>query len=445
MARRARSECGDDIQARLRTLRTLGHPYSDAEIESAPAALEGKTELDAVVAYLQALGRFASDDAGRARGALTMTYLIFGGDMFVTGFMVGTRDLALAARQRRAHATRGAHPARGRSTLMASIATGFWAGWVAVITIVSVIGLAWLVVSVYFSRDASAEPCARSLGRDAARGHDTRTALVVLDDPRAARDVSRLSDPLPRLRLVRGVLRWSQGGQIAASLRGYEERFGPVRDGHRGSAHARAATGSTSRCARLRICSTITAARATARTRAAKPTCSRTCAMTAGNGAATSASHANDHARPASRDAAVASCAQRRRRRANGRLRAGARQRQRAAADSETATAYRNYCSACHGADGAGMPLLGAPALNDERWLYGGSLAAVRESISRGRTGVMPPFGERLDGAQIKLLTAWLASGAAPLAGAVAGTRWPVIARIFPFAGSGLSSQRACL
>jgi cytochrome c oxidase cbb3-type subunit 2 len=34
----------------------IGHPYSDAEIEAAPATLEGKTELDAVVAYLQSLG-----------------------------------------------------------------------------------------------------------------------------------------------------------------------------------------------------------------------------------------------------------------------------------------------------------------------------------------------------------------------------------------------------
>ena len=45
-----------DIQAKMSTLVVLGHPYTDAEIEAAPAALEGKTELDAVVAYLQSLG-----------------------------------------------------------------------------------------------------------------------------------------------------------------------------------------------------------------------------------------------------------------------------------------------------------------------------------------------------------------------------------------------------
>ena len=47
---------GSDIQAKMRTLRTLGAPYTDAEIEAAPAALDGKTEMDAMIAYLQGLG-----------------------------------------------------------------------------------------------------------------------------------------------------------------------------------------------------------------------------------------------------------------------------------------------------------------------------------------------------------------------------------------------------
>ncbi len=47
---------GSDIQAKMKVLRTLGAPYTDAEIEAAPQALEGKTELDALVAYLQGLG-----------------------------------------------------------------------------------------------------------------------------------------------------------------------------------------------------------------------------------------------------------------------------------------------------------------------------------------------------------------------------------------------------
>lgn len=45
--------------ASLNALRALGHPYSDADIEGAAAAVEGKTELDALVAYLQGLGKHA--------------------------------------------------------------------------------------------------------------------------------------------------------------------------------------------------------------------------------------------------------------------------------------------------------------------------------------------------------------------------------------------------
>ncbi len=46
----------DDIQARMRALRTVGVPYTDEEIAAAPAAIEGKTEQQAVIAYLQGLG-----------------------------------------------------------------------------------------------------------------------------------------------------------------------------------------------------------------------------------------------------------------------------------------------------------------------------------------------------------------------------------------------------
>ena len=44
------------IQRRMRALQRLGHPYTQAEIEAAPAALAEQMEVDAVVAYLQALG-----------------------------------------------------------------------------------------------------------------------------------------------------------------------------------------------------------------------------------------------------------------------------------------------------------------------------------------------------------------------------------------------------
>ena len=45
-----------DISKKMEVLRTLGHPYTDAEIAEAPKQLEGKTEMDAMIAYLQGLG-----------------------------------------------------------------------------------------------------------------------------------------------------------------------------------------------------------------------------------------------------------------------------------------------------------------------------------------------------------------------------------------------------
>lgn len=46
----------DDIVPHLRALQRLGDPYTDAEIAAAPAALQDKTEQDALIAYLQGLG-----------------------------------------------------------------------------------------------------------------------------------------------------------------------------------------------------------------------------------------------------------------------------------------------------------------------------------------------------------------------------------------------------
>jgi len=45
-----------DIEAKMTALRNLGHPYTDDEINTAVAQLEGKTEIDALVTYLQNLG-----------------------------------------------------------------------------------------------------------------------------------------------------------------------------------------------------------------------------------------------------------------------------------------------------------------------------------------------------------------------------------------------------
>jgi cytochrome c oxidase cbb3-type subunit 2 len=50
---------GATVQRRMNALRMLGDPYTEADIAGAPKAVEGRTEQDALVAYLQGLGRHA--------------------------------------------------------------------------------------------------------------------------------------------------------------------------------------------------------------------------------------------------------------------------------------------------------------------------------------------------------------------------------------------------
>lgn len=47
------------VESHMRGLRTIGDPYTDDDLKSVKAAVDNKTELDALVAYLQSLGKFA--------------------------------------------------------------------------------------------------------------------------------------------------------------------------------------------------------------------------------------------------------------------------------------------------------------------------------------------------------------------------------------------------
>jgi cytochrome c oxidase cbb3-type subunit 2 len=55
---------GKRIQRHMRGLRAIGVPYNDADIENASALVEGKTEMDAMIAYLQVLGTMAKLEPG---------------------------------------------------------------------------------------------------------------------------------------------------------------------------------------------------------------------------------------------------------------------------------------------------------------------------------------------------------------------------------------------
>ncbi len=69
---------------------------------------------------------------------------------------------------------------------------------------------------------------------------------------------------------------------------------------------------------------------------------------------------------------------------------------------------YLDECASCHGEAGGGDDLLGAPALNDGLWLYGGSFEELVSQIHDPRHGVMPAWHERLDETTIKMLSVYV-------------------------------------
>jgi cytochrome c oxidase cbb3-type subunit 3 len=70
-------------------------------------------------------------------------------------------------------------------------------------------------------------------------------------------------------------------------------------------------------------------------------------------------------------------------------------------------TQFETVCAACHGVDGKGNPLLGAPNLTDDVWLYGGDAATLKLTLENGRNGQMPAFGDRLGAERVRLLAAY--------------------------------------
>ena len=67
-------------------------------------------------------------------------------------------------------------------------------------------------------------------------------------------------------------------------------------------------------------------------------------------------------------------------------------------------------CGACHGPQGKGNPQLGAPDLTNKIWLYGGSVATITETITKGRQGTMPAWKGVLSDAEIHLVAAYVYS-----------------------------------
>lgn len=293
---------------------------------------------------------------------------------------------------------------------MADMPSEFWGGWIVVLTVTSLAALAWLVFNVFFARDDSEEIAAHTWDETLREG-TTPAPMWWFWLIFSLMIVSVVYLILyPGLGTFAGVLRWSQGHEIETSARHYAERFGPARERiataeiaalredpaamsaarsvfmiHCAACHGADAGGQAALFPDLRdgawqwggdaaaIGQTITAGR-----RAVMPPWQ---AALGDEGVDAVAGYvvALSEGRGGEPDLADAK------------------------------TRFEQLCSSCHGADGGGNTLLGAPALNDDAWLYGGTRNDVARTIAGGRNGEMPAFGGRLDAAQIRLLIAWLA------------------------------------
>ncbi len=72
------------------------------------------------------------------------------------------------------------------------------------------------------------------------------------------------------------------------------------------------------------------------------------------------------------------------------------------------AALFQTNCAVCHGTDGTGNKMLGAPNLTDDAWIYGRGESAIIETLINGRNGVMPAWGEFLGEDKVHILSAYV-------------------------------------
>jgi cytochrome c oxidase cbb3-type subunit 3 len=303
---------------------------------------------------------------------------------------------------------------------MTDLPTGFWAGWIVVLTLFSLAFLCWFVFSIYFSKSDAEH---KDLVWDSNLREGSNPApmwwfWLILGSLVFSLIYLML---YPGLGSNRGLLNWSSGSQVVRSEEAYQAEFGEYRR--------------TVNDLQLRTIHSYPKAMASA-----QGVFDRNCAVCHGyqaQGQADLFPNLVDNAwqwgespaqieqsirggrgavmvawGPILGEQGVANVADYVLALPDG-----------AASDHPGKMQYGQFCSACHAPTGEGNPAVGAPNLIDDIWLYGGSTEAIVESIANGRAGVMPAFGERLDDTQIKLLVALLTVNIDPelLASASAG------------------------
>ena len=77
---------------------------------------------------------------------------------------------------------------------------------------------------------------------------------------------------------------------------------------------------------------------------------------------------------------------------------------------AEGAKIFAENCAACHGENGKGTPDVGSKDLTANIWLYGGDDATIIDTITNGRSGVMPAWDGRLDPVTLKAMAVYVHS-----------------------------------
>ncbi|MEE8306261.1 MAG: cytochrome-c oxidase, cbb3-type subunit III [Gammaproteobacteria bacterium] len=290
---------------------------------------------------------------------------------------------------------------------MTDMPTDFWAGWITVITLVSLAGLGWLIFSIYFTTESPEEHSGGPVWDETLREGSNPAPLWWFWMILALLVISVVYLMLyPGLGSFSGALRWSQGGRFDANVNAYEAEFGGIRE--------------LVADARLEVLQDNPALM-----KSAQSIFARQCAVCHGYEAEGQAdlfpnlmdNHWQWGGAPTQIEQSIRA----------GRigimvgwsavlgddgvaqLASYVKMLATQPGDNHPGqTPYTQFCSACHGPDGSGNAILGAPSLLSGVYLYGGSDAAIEHTIALGRTGEMPAFAQRLDETQIKLLVALL-------------------------------------
>lgn len=292
---------------------------------------------------------------------------------------------------------------------MSDMPNEFWSGWIAVITIVSLIALAYLLISVYFIDTGPQEAESTTWDENLREGSTPAPiwwfwfvlAILVFS-------VAYLM-LYPGLGSFKGALNWSHGHQLEDRQHDFEQQFGERR-------------------AAIAVMNIEALQDDNAAMRSAVSIYERNCAVCHGYGAegqaamfpslvdddwqwGNSAAQLEQTIRHG-RTAMMVSWQQALGDQGVDDMVDFVQQLSGGLPEGHAAQSnYMTYCVACHGADGKGNQALGAPNLTDAVWLYGDSDEAIHHTIALGRSGMMPAFDERLDDAQVRMLVAWLLGG----------------------------------